>query len=71
MRKIIKRGCGEQDGLVKPANYHALQARYDSLGRAYDLIVYPNSNHFLMSDKDCSERYDSTLNAYCKQYFGY
>ena len=71
MRKIIKRGCGEQDGLVKPANYHALEARYDSLGRPYDLIVYPNSNHFLMSDKDCSERYDSTLNAYCKQYFGY
>lgn len=62
---------GEQDGLVKPANYHALQARYNSLGRAYNLIVYPNSNHFLMSDKDCIERYDSTLNAYCKRYFGY
>ena len=62
---------GEQDALVKPDHYHALQARYDTLGRAYDLIVYPNSNHFLMSDKDCIERYDSTLNAYCKRYFGY
>ena len=62
---------GEQDDLVKPANYHALQARYDSLASPYDLIVFPNSNHFLMSDKNCIERYDSTLNAYCKKYFGY
>lgn len=62
---------GEKDGLVKPAHYHALQAQYDSLDRPYDLIVYPQSNHFLMSDQECSERYESTLNAYCKRYFGY
>jgi len=62
---------GEKDSLIKPAHYRALKASYDSLGRAYDLIVYPNSNHILMHDKDCSERYDSTLNAYCEQYFGY
>ena len=46
-------------------------AQQDSLGRPYDLIVFPNSGHFLNSDKDCSERYDSTMNAYCKKYFGY
>ena len=62
---------GEKDRLVKPAHYHALQAAYDNLGKPYDLIVYPNSGHDLMRDKDCSERYDSILNAYCKKYFGY
>ena len=62
---------GGNDGLVKPENYRELQAYYDSLGRPYDLIVFPNSGHFLNSDKDCSERYDSTMNAYCKKYFGY
>lgn len=62
---------GESDGLVKPAHYHALQALYDSLRKPYDLIVFPNSNHFLMSDKDCTLRYDSTMTAYCKKYFGY
>ena len=62
---------GEKDGLVKPPHYHALQAMYDSLGKPYDLIVFPNSNHFLMGDKDCTERYESTLADYCKKYFGY
>ncbi|MBO7120533.1 MAG: alpha/beta hydrolase [Bacteroidaceae bacterium] len=62
---------GEKDGIVKTAHYHALQAIYDSLGKPYDLIVFPNSNHFLMGDKDCTERYDSTLADYCNKYFGY
>ena len=62
---------GGNDGLVKPENYRQLQARYDSLGKSYDLIVFPNSGHLLISDKDCSERYDSTMNVYCKKYFGY
>ena len=62
---------GEKDWLVKPDHYHALQAKYDSLGRSYELIVFPNSSHDLMQDKDCSERYNSIMNAYCKKYFGY
>ena len=62
---------GEKDGIVKPGHYHALQALYDSLGKPYDLIVFPNSGHPLMGDKDCSQRYDSTLADYCKKYFGY
>jgi len=62
---------GEKDGLVKPGHYHALQEKYDSLGKPYELIVFPNSGHDLMRDKDCAERYDSILHAYCKKYFGY
>ncbi len=62
---------GEKDELIKPAHYHALQARYDSLGAHYDLIVFPNSGHLLMHDKDCSERYDSIMTSYCSTYFGY
>ena len=62
---------GEKDNLVKSGHYQALQAKYDSLGKPYELIVYPNSGHDLMRDKDCSERYDSILSAYCKTYFGY
>ena len=61
---------GEKDWLIKPDHYHALQAKYDSLGRSYELIVFPNSDHGLMQDKDCGERYDSIMNAYCKRYFG-
>ena len=62
---------GEKDWLVKPDHYHALQARYDSLGKPYDLIVFPNSWHTLMDDKDCAMRYDSLMSIYCKKYFGY
>ncbi len=62
---------GEEDGLIKPAHYHALQSLYDSLSAPYDLIVFPNSGHTLMGDADCRERYESTLSTYCKKYFGY
>ena len=62
---------GEKDWLVKPDHYHALQARFDSLGKLYDLIVFPNSWHTLMDDEDCAMRYDSTMSAYCNKYFGY
>lgn len=62
---------GEKDWLVTPGHYQALQEKYDSLGKPYELIVYPNSGHDLMRDKDCAERYDSILHAYCKTYFGY
>ncbi len=62
---------GEKDGLIKPDHYHALQEIYDSLSKHYDLIVFPNSGHDLMRDKNASQRYDSIMNAYCKTYFGY
>ena len=62
---------GEKDNLVKPGHYHALQAQYDSLGKQYELIVYPNSGHDLMRDKDCIERFDSAMTTYCMTYFGY
>ena len=58
-------------GLIKPPHYQALKAVYDELHKPYDLIVFPNSGHFLMSDKDCTERYERTLEDYCKKYFGY
>lgn len=60
---------GEKDWLVKPDHYRSLQAKYDSLGKPYNLIVFPNSGHTLMNDKDCNEKYDSTMSAYCKKYF--
>ena len=62
---------GEKDDIVKPGHYHALQVQYDSLEKSYELIIFPNSGHLLMSDKDRSERYDSTMSAYCNKYFGY
>jgi len=62
---------GLQDQLIKPAHYHALKTKYDSLGKSYDLIVFPNSGHELMHDKDCSERYDSLMDTYCQTFFGY
>lgn len=62
---------GGKDWLITPPHYQALQAIYDSLGKPYDLIVFPHSGHNLRQDEDCAARYDSTLNAYCKKYFGY
>jgi len=62
---------GEKDGLVTPEHYKALKERYDSVGKPYSLIVFPNSDHMLLSDKDCMDRYDSTMAEYCKKYFGY
>ena len=62
---------GEKDDLVNPGHYKALKTCYDKLDKPYDLIVFPNSNHFLWDDRDCTERYDSVLNEYCKIYFGY
>ena len=62
---------GEKDWLVIPDHYKALKARYDSLGATYSLIVFPNSDHALWHDRDCKERYESTMDTYCKKYFGY
>jgi acetyl esterase/lipase len=62
---------GGKDWLVKPDHYLSLQLKYDSLGKPYDLIVFPNSWHTLMDDKDCTMRYDSTMSDYCNKYFGY
>lgn len=62
---------GGKDWLIKPDHYHALQAKYDSLGKPYDLIVFPNSGHALLQDKDCTRRHESIMKVYCKKYFGY
>lgn len=62
---------GGKDWVVKPEHYRSLRTRYDSLDKPFDLIVFPNSGHTLMNDKDCKLRYDSTMNVYCKKYFGY
>lgn len=62
---------GEKDWLIKPQHYHTLKAAYDSLGKPYDLIVFPNSGHALMNDKVCSDQYDRKVGEYCKKYFGY
>lgn len=62
---------GEKDSLIKPEHYRALTTAYDSLCKPYDLIVFPNSGHTLMGDRDCSERYDSIMKDYCNKYFGY
>ena len=35
------------------------------------LILYVHGGSWVGGDKDCSERYDSTLTFYCKSYFGY
>lgn len=64
-------GYGEKDNLIVPDHYRALQMCYDSLGADYMLIVFPNSDHNLMEDEDYMERYDNSMNEYCKKYFGY
>lgn len=62
---------GAKDRLVTPEHYKSLKERYDENGGSYSLIVFPNSGHLLMKDKECMERYESTMYTYCRDYFGY
>jgi len=62
---------GGKDNLVKPAHYRALKAKYEGLGKKFDLIVFPNSGHNLDHNQECTILYDSIMSAYSKQYFGY
>ena len=64
-------GYGGKDTIVPAGNGEAVKNAFEKSGVKFDFILYPNSNHLLLSDPDSSVLYQQTFDEYCKTYFGY
>lgn len=64
-------GYGGKDVVVPIGNGESIKAAFEESGVKFDYILYPNSNHPLWADPDCSKLYQQTFEEYCKTYFGY
>jgi len=62
---------GQKDYLVRYSQATDVYDAFYKAGAKCDLILYPNSDHGLSSDPDCSDRYDKLFKDYELQYFGY
>ena len=62
---------GQKDFLVRYSQATDVYDAFYSVGAQCDLILYPNSDHGLGSDPDCSDRYDKLFKEYELKYFGY
>ena len=62
---------GLKDTLVRYSQATDVYDAFYSAGVQCDLILYPNSDHGLSDDQDCSERYDKLFKEYELLYFGY
>jgi len=62
---------GEKDPIVKYTQGIEIYDTFTKAGAHCDLILYPNSDHGLSSDPDCSARYDKLFKEYELKYFGY
>ncbi len=64
-------GYGGKDTIVPKGNKDAIISKCDEIGVKYDLVMYPNSNHALLSDSDSAAEYTKLFDEYCLTYFGY
>lgn len=62
---------GQKDTLVRYSQATDVYEAFYESGVRCDLILYPNSDHGLGSDPDCSERYKKLFKDYELKYFGY
>jgi len=62
---------GMKDPIVHYAQAVTVDDAFRAAGARSELILFPNSDHGLGSDPDCSERYDQLFAEFEKQYFGY
>lgn len=62
---------GGKDTIVPIGNGNSIKTVFEKSGVEFDYILFPNSNHPLWSDPDCTELYQQTFEDYCKTYFGY
>ena len=60
-----------QDTIVPAGNDTAVLYACEMAGVRHDWILFPNSDHDLQGDPDCTQRYYETFLAYCRMYFGY
>ena len=61
----------DKDDIVTPLHYEKLIEKYKKFNGKYELIIFPNSGHFLLHDPDKIIVYEETLIKWCKEYFGY
>lgn len=62
---------GGTDMIVPSGNAQRIKAAFENAGAVHTYILYPFSNHGLGLDPLCEMEYINTVEAYCKEYFGY
>lgn len=62
---------GGKDIVVPLGNGESIKRKFERVGGTYDYVLYPNSNHTLLSDPEADDYFHSKLNEYCEKYFGY
>jgi len=62
---------GQKDFLVRYSQATDVYDAFYTAGAPCDLILFPNSDHGLSDDPDCSERYYALFKEYELKYFGY
>ncbi|MEI6579233.1 MAG: prolyl oligopeptidase family serine peptidase, partial [Eubacteriales bacterium] len=62
---------GQKDYLVRYSQGTDIYDAFYEAGGVCELILYPNSDHGLSSDPDCSARYDKLFKEFELKYFGY
>ncbi len=59
---------GENDITVPYSNALSIVEKFDQYGVEYEFISYPNSDHGLANDPDCTKRTDELFNEYIDKY---
>lgn len=62
---------GEKDNVVRYSQAIDVYDAFYVAGVRCDLVLFPNSDHGLSSDPDCSKRYNNLFKEYELKYFGY
>ena len=62
---------GMKDPIIHYGQAVTVDEAFRAAGARSELILFPNSDHGLSSDPDCSERYDRLFKEFEQQYFGY
>ncbi len=62
---------GEKDPIVRYSQGVDVFDAFINAGSPCDLILFPNSDHGLSSDPDCTDRYNKLFKEYELKYFGY
>lgn len=59
---------GEKDNIVPYSNALSIIEKFEQYSVQYDFISFPNSDHGLANDPDCSERSETLLREYIEKY---
>lgn len=59
---------GEKDSIVPYSNAVTLNAALSAAGVKHDFVSYPNSDHSLSADSDCTSKFDALVESYIDAY---